>query len=242
MNLPSNGIHWYLGFPLMVFISIRGLYLYSKGKSTLDLYFGLVGVFFSLCFLSYGLPPLITDNSTVLTYSTILADTLQFVALFFVWLAAFRLVLPKNNSLGIIFIILDLLLITLGIYFSVTDNLSFPVTLTQTANSLPTINYQASIGYQLVTAIQYLGLILVSIAFFRRLPAIKSKGQKIRLASIAVVLLLIGCLYALQPLLSKPILGVSRASFIAPTLAIASLFIIFVPLAFGAKKEKITKK
>ena len=42
----------------MLFIAVRGIYLYKKNKSTLDLYFGMVGVFFSLCFIAYGFPPL----------------------------------------------------------------------------------------------------------------------------------------------------------------------------------------
>jgi len=36
MHVPTNGIHWYLGLPLMLFIAARGIYLYKKNKTLID--------------------------------------------------------------------------------------------------------------------------------------------------------------------------------------------------------------
>ena len=238
MHIPTNGIHWYLGLPLMLFIAVRGIYLYKKNKSTLDLYFGMVGVFFSLCFIAYGFPPLISDNSTLLTYSTILADILQFVALFFMWLAVVRLILPKNKALGFVVIAIDLLFIGLGTYFSITENLAYPVTLAQSTTGSWSLIYQFSFGYQAATALQYLSFILVAIAFLSRIGSVKSNSQKVRLASISAVLFLVGGIYVVQPFLAQPTVVIPRAMFIAFSLVVASLFIILAPLAFSKKPRR----
>jgi hypothetical protein len=154
------------------------------------------------------------------------------------WLAAVRLILPKNKALGFVVIAIDLVLIGLGTYFSISENLAYPVTLAQSSNGSWSLIYQFSFGYQAVTALQYLSFILVALAFLSRIPSVKTNSQKVRLASISAVLFLVGGIYVVQPFLAQPTVAIPRAMFIAFSLVVASLFIILVPLAFSKKPTK----
>lgn len=172
-----------------------------KTHNVLNRYLGLGGILFTLCLMSYGLPPLFTTNSQILTITTILGDCLQFFALFCMWLAVARIYAPNSAKVRNIVIVLDLILIAIGIAFSIRENLANPVTLTQLPSGEWNLNFAFSLGYQIVTAIQYLSLILVGARFALDGRRVTDPIQKARLWGIAFGFFIIGGFYALRPII-----------------------------------------
>jgi hypothetical protein len=117
------------------------------------------------------------------------------------WLAVARIYAPNSAKVRNIIIVLDLLLIVVGLVFSIRENLANPVTLTQLPSGEWNLNFAFSLGYQIVTAIQYLSLILVGARFALDGSRVKDAIQKARLWGIATGFFIIGGFYVLRPII-----------------------------------------
>ena len=236
MHLPINTIHWYIGFPIVLFIGIRGILEYRKDGSKLNKYLGLTGLFYSLCFLAYGVPAAISENSRLLSASTIVGDVLQFIALFFMWLAVVRVYAAKKPFLRGVILTLVTLLFIISVYLSVATVSSSPVTITQLPSGYWNINFPFSGLYSLVTALQYFSFILLSAYFVSQARFSNDKLKKARIYAVSALLFLVGALYVVTPFLSSPNNFEWKTVFLAISLLAVGIFIA-ATLLFKPKKR-----
>lgn len=237
MHIPLNVIHWYIGLPVVALIAIRSLKVARKTHNLLNTYLGLGAASFTICLLFYGLPPLFSTNSQLLTITTIIADAFQFIALFWVWLAVARIYAPKSNVVRWVIIVLEMLMIGLGMYFSITENLATPVVMSQLANGTWHLEFAFSFGYQLVTAFQYLSLLLLGAHFLLDGWRVKDVNQKLRLWGLAFGFAIVGANYVSRPFLGGPDTSVTQANLMAAGLAVTGIFIIATIILNGLREK-----
>ena len=225
MQIPLNMFHWYIGIPVVFFFAVRGLMSAHKTKNRITLYMGISGLLFTLCLSLYGLPPLFTTDSQILTITTILGDVLQFLALWVMWMAVARIYAPSRPWLRRLIVGLDFLLVLVGVWFSLRENLTTPVTLIQQANGAWQINFGISLGYEIVTALQFMSLIFVAAKFWSQARGVSDSSQMWRLRSIALGFFIIGASYLIRPLTNSGTYNVTLSAMIAVGIVISGLFV-----------------
>lgn len=236
MRLPLNAIHWYIGFPFLIIVAVRSFMVRSTSPNALNKLFGLSAVTFMLSFMAYGLPPLLTDSSDILTVMTIVGDAFQFIALFWLWVAVARIYFPGKTNLQRVIISLDLVVVLIGMVFSIRENLAQPATITFVDGAWQ-INYAFSFGYQLATAVQYLSLLLLAARFWAQSQTAKLTSQKIRLRSFAALFLIIGGVFVLRPFLDINVAQNSLSYIMAAALSIVGIFIAATIFLAGKGKQ-----
>ena len=203
MHVPINVAHWYIGILIVLLIAVRIFVFEKRNHNSLNNFFGIASFTFILCLLVYGIPPLFTTNSEILTKTIIIGDFLQFMALFWVWVAVSHIYAPNSNIVKYIIIIADLMIIAIGMIFSISSNLLNPVTMTQLPSGEWSLNFAFSLGYQIITAIQYLSLIILASRFILDGVRVKSGLQRTRLWGTAIGFYLIGGFYAIRPIIGN---------------------------------------
>lgn len=225
MRIPLNVIHWYIGWPVVLIIALRSLILRNSSKNMINTYFGLAAWTFLLCLTAYGLPLQFTDDSKILTVFTIIADSLQFLALFFLWLAALRLYLPSNTLVRRTIGGADLVVVAIGIAVSITSNMATPVTLTY-VNSAWQLNFSFPFAYQIITAIQYSCLLLIASKFWTQSRSVAVASQKLRLRAFSAGFLIYGGVFVVRPFLTVSPNSVPQAILLAVGLLITGAFTV----------------
>lgn len=201
MQIPLNAIHWYIGWPIVLAIALRSLSVRNTTHNAVNTLFGATAWGFVVSLTFYGLPPLLTLNSQILTITTIIADTFQFLALLFAWLAVARIYFPGNRVATWAIGLTDAAVVLIGVYISVVENLANPVTMTMINGSWQ-LNFAFPLGYQVVTAIQYVSLLLMAAKFWVQGGKVGTKLQMIRLRSFALGFLCIGGFYVVRPFIN----------------------------------------
>ena len=199
MRIPLNVIHWYIAWPVALIVAMRSLIVRNKSANTVNTYFGIAAWLTLLCLTFYGLPPLLTLDSQILTICTIIADCLQFTALFFMWLVVVRLYLPNYKVLRYIIGGIDFVIVIIGTALSAYENLANPVTMTLVEGRWELFT-AFPFSYQVVTAVQFASLVLIAIKFWSQSRANISAPQKLRLRAFAVAFMVIGGSYVIRPI------------------------------------------
>ncbi len=224
MRLPLNAIHWYIGWPFFLVVALRSFAVRDTSGNSLNRLFGLSAITWLACFTVYALPPLLTTDSNVLTISTIVGDALQFIALFILWVAVARVYLPRLRWARILVVIADAMVVLVGIAITAQVNLANPVTLTY-VNGAWSINYVVSMGYQVVSAIQYASLLFLAARFWSQSLQLTNRAQKIRLRAFAIGFLAIGGIYVSRPFFGSGTIDMSTSVLVAFSMIMTGLFI-----------------
>ncbi|MEI7819186.1 MAG: hypothetical protein WCI47_03655 [bacterium] len=129
MTIPVNLIHFYIGIPILSYLTLYGL-VFSKNKhNTVTRYLSLGSGVFLLAALAYCIPVLFTQDARNLTYSTILGDALQFISLNYIWLLGGHLLLSQSKPAQKTLQICVFIITVLSIYVSIIQNLAEPTVL-----------------------------------------------------------------------------------------------------------------
>lgn len=236
MHIPLNKIHWYVAVPIVLFIGIRGILQYKKDRNRLNLYVGWVGLLYTACFVSYGIPLLLTSNTDIISNSILLGDILQFMALFTIWLGVIRVYLAKNSQLTKFAVFLNILFIIVCIIVSLFNINDSKVQLNQASSGFIEIILPTSFWFELVIAIEYIGFVLFGAYFIYGARQNKDVNKKIRMYSIAFILTTIGLLYVIQPFFNVPISNQFATNLIAAVLLVSGIIIV---ASIYLKRKKI---
>lgn len=235
MRITINSLYWYFGIPIVLFVGIRGLRQYRATGNLLDRCIGWMGIFFTFSLLAYGLGPIISDDSTILTYSTIAGSLFQFMALFFLWLAVARLYSPKSKLGANLIVAFDIILVMIASYLSLTQNIATPTTISQLPNGFWAINYVSRPALDIATSLQYACLLLIGAMFIYQALAIANNKSKRRTMLLGAALFMVGVLSCLRPL----VITNSDLAFQYLTIAIAALVVaLIVGSTFYGSKPK----
>ena len=233
MRITINSLYWYFGIPIVLFLGIRGLSQYKATGNLLDRCIGWMGIFFTFSLVAYGLGPILSADSAILTYSTILGGLFQFIALFFLWLAVARLYSPKSKLGANLIVAFDVFLVIVASYLSITQNLATPTTISQLANGFWVINYVPRPALDIATSLQYACLLLMGAIFVYQALAITNNKTKSRTILLGSALFMVGVLSCLRPF----VITVSDTAFQYLTIIIATVVAaLIVGSAISAKK------
>ena len=234
MRITINSLYWYFGIPIVLFLGIRGLRQYKATGNLLDRCIGWMGIFFTFSLVAYGLGPILSADSAILTYSTILGGLFQFIALFFLWLAVARLYSPKSKLGANLIVAFDIFLVIVACYLSITQNLATPTTISQLANGFWVINYVPRPALDMATSLQYACLLLIGAMFIYQALTITTTKNKRRTILLGSALFMVGVLSCLRPL----VITVSDTAFQYLTIIIATVVVaLIVGSAISAKKK-----
>lgn len=236
MRITINSLYWYFGIPIVLFVGIRGLKQYKATGNLLDRCIGWMGIFFTFSLLAYGLGPIISDDSTILTYLTIAASLFQFMALFFLWLAVARLYSPKSKLGAKLIVAFDIILVMIASYLSITQNLATPTTISQLPSGFWAINYVSRPALDIATSLQYACLLLIGAMFVYQAFTVVNTKNKRRTMLLGAALFMVGVLSCLRPL----VIAASDSAFQYLTIAIAALVVALIvgSIFYGSKPNR----
>ncbi|MEI6581485.1 MAG: hypothetical protein WCN86_01260 [bacterium] len=224
MRITINSLYWYFGIPIVLFLGIRGLRQYKATGNLLDRCIGWMGIFFTFSLLAYGLGPILSADSAMLTYSTILGGLFQFIALFFLWLAVARLYSPKSKLGANLIVAFDIILVMIASYLSITQNLATPTTISQLPNGFWVINYVPRPALDIATSLQYACLLLIGAMFIYQALTITTTKNKRRTILLGSALFMVGVLSCLRAL----VITVSDTAFQYLTIMIATVVVVLI--------------
>lgn len=236
MRITINSLYWYFGIPIVLFVGIRGLKQYKATGNLLDRCIGWMGIFFTFSLLAYGLGPIISDDSTILTYLTIAASLFQFMALFFLWLAVARLYSPKSKLGAKLIVAFDIILVMIASYLSITQNIATPTTISQLPSGFWAINYVSRPALDIATSLQYACLLLIGAMFVYQAFTLVNTKNKRRTMLLGAALFMVGVLSCLRPL----VIAASDSAFQYLTIAIAALVVALIvgSIFYGSKPNR----
>lgn len=239
MSIPTNVIQWYVGFPILLFISIRGWLSGRKAPNTVTSYLTICSTIFTIAVMVYGIPPLVTSNPAVLSWGVFMGDTLQYVGLFVIWQLVVHTFVPKHSSWRYVlqFLILALTIVCIG--NTMYDNLSLPYVaqLIHTAKGT-TFHISYSKRFSLLTALDYIALMLLGVYYWQQSRLAKTSAQKWKLIAFSSCFIIFSA-----RLLLLPFLTVESQSLTLPyVLSLGFLTLaIFSAIAFTRDRAARTK-
>ncbi len=192
MRIVSNSLYWYFGLPVLIYVAFRGLSQYKKNGNMLDQYLGWVGVFFTLYLLTFIMGPIVSTDSTVLTYFFIVASILQYIGLLFLWFAVARLYAPKSRLLRAFIVGFDMLLVIFASYVSIMANLTIPTTISHVSGVFWNINYLPRPIFDILSGVQYASVIIIGAMFLYQSTSTTQRAKRIRTFNLGLILLLVG--------------------------------------------------
>ncbi len=234
MHAPLNIIHLYAALPVCLYLAVSGIYKRHVQNAWMTKLFAITAALFFLCLCFYCFPPLISTDPQFLTIANIIGDSLQFSALFAIWLILIRAYLGASGMAHWIGRSVAGATSLLASLVSIRDNLADPVTLIEKNGSWH-INYPSSFLYNLITAILFFGAVLLGIFFWRSAGQINDKLQSLRLRGFGVLMIAFGLAYVSRPFTQKDISG---ASMIWLAIVYTCFFIYALIVSLAKKKQQ----
>ncbi|MBP9827198.1 hypothetical protein KBC99_01835 [Candidatus Saccharibacteria bacterium] len=199
IRIPLNVIHYYIGFPVFIYIAYHGIRQGRKTGNLTNFYMGFSALLFAIAVGIIGIPALFTQDSQILTWGNILSDLHLSVALMGIWLLAGRLYLPTKMLQRYMLYFFATILTVASIVIATINDFANKTTLVL-ENGVWQLNFPANFAYQLVYAAHFFSMILVGLAFWRQAQQIPRGVQRWRVRVYSILFLSIGALFIAQPI------------------------------------------
>jgi hypothetical protein len=239
MQFPLNIIHVYIGFPVLLLVSLEAFYRNNKKRNITTLYIGYATLLLALSMLSFGIPALFITDSRTLSIFTYIGDVLQAVSLLFFWFISIRAFVGTKPKLKIVAQILVITLCIAIITEAMFRNLTPPYStaIETSANGITTIVYSDTLRYIILNGINSIAFLLLGVFFWMQGNAASTPSRKLRIRSYATGFLIAALVY-----IAMPAYKISETIFLRSVL----LSVLFLIIAVAAvishsldKKEKI---
>lgn len=200
MEVPLNIIHDYIGFPILVGIGLDSLRRYRKSQNITAKYIGWTSLLTAVTTLSFGLPVLFTHDPFLLSVGTFIGDCAFAVAMLMLWLIVIRGAFITRPRLFIATKVAAGLLTAGLIVEAVLRNLVSPYStfVTKSADGIALL-YRDSTLYKILSGIDSLAMLLVSIYFWKLASAAPTTAQRLRIRSFAVAFVFFASAFVLTP-------------------------------------------
>ncbi len=213
MRIPLNLIQFYIGLPLLVFLSVRSFLSNRRSPNTTTLLVGVTTGLYAVSYASQIIPIFFTENSTVLSLGTIVAVFFESLALFFVWQIVFRIYLSNSVSMRRAASVLIGIAATAVAYVGIQAAFIQPTTLQQ-VGGIWNINIPYPFSQRLLSAFLYSGLLLIAGNFYMQSRQINKAPQKILLVGFSLGLTLISLFFFAQPFFGAEIFANNSGLYI----------------------------
>ena len=200
MQFPINDIHFFIGFPVLLGLSIDTYLKYRKSKNPTTLLIALASFFLSAALITWSLPTLFTDDTKVLSFFTFIADSLQAMMFLMIWILVIRGYI-FNKTLKALAYIGATTLAVVAVADAALRNLRPPYSTTLESLSSGTydIVFAESMSYTIITALNSISLLLIGFYFWRSGNSSTDSAQRFRIKSLALAFLLTSIIYIALP-------------------------------------------
>lgn len=230
-GIPSNMLPLAVMGTVALFFGLRGMYRYNKTKSPLTLYYSLSGILFGMSGIFYAVPFAIFNVSAVLKVTVTIADLLFYAGLLIQMRIIWYLGLKKRVSfLWILLPAIIMMLVSLGFDLFSRFNSTYYV-----ENNIAIFPTNQTTLYLL--AFLSISIIIVGLLTLMQIRDLKSRQQKIRLATLGMMFILTGLTVEYNFLFLG---GNNTSSTIIVGYAVAALG-FFVGLLFVTNKRAYIK-
>ena len=203
MRIPLNGLQWFIGWPFVLAIVVRGFLVRNSSQNTLNKLFLIASLLFLLSLTFMGFTSFITADPRILSIGTTLGGITEAIALLVVWIMVAHMYFPRTRALRLILTGIMAIVALACIYSAVTENLARPTTLT-IVDGAWFLDYPFSTTYQILAGILYSSFIFVAAKFWRQSLAATTRAQTWRLRGFALGMFLIGAIFVVLPFLNSP--------------------------------------
>lgn len=237
MSIPLNLLHFYIGGPILAYISIHGLFFAKNKNNIVTRYFAWATGIYAIAAFMYCLPVLFTQDSGILTTTTIIGDVVSYVALATVGFLATHLGLarwPWLRRAGNSVIILASLVY---VYISYHENLAHPASLTY-IDGVAHFDYVSTHIYNVMTGIAFSPLIFVGISFLAQIRGAMRASQRYRIAAFGTFLTQIGLLLAFGPIFNLDLASIFTTISVSVSFIVMSI-LMFMSFISARKENKV---
>lgn len=193
-----------------------------------------------LALMAFMIPTTFISDALLLSWGIFIGDTLQYLTLFIIWLIAVRIFLASHQAVQ------SLAKIGLALYTGVCVaasywvNIPYNTRVIRTADGGYMLDFAYPQYYAILTAIDFLALILLGMYFFTQAKVATKTSQRWRLRSFAWFFLIMGMVFALQPFLP---LDFQSATFsFLQVVGFLSVVVCTVLAMRAARREASTSK
>jgi peptidoglycan/LPS O-acetylase OafA/YrhL len=199
MSIPLNLIHFYIGAPILAYISIHGLFFTRNKNNIVTRYFAWATGVYAIAACIYALPVLFTHDSDVLTLTTVIADIVQYISLGIVGLLATHLSLTRwpwvRRAANLVIFLASLVFI----YVSYHENTAFPAQFVM-MDGVAHFEYVSTRTYSIMTGFAFSPLLFVGLSFLMQVREAMRTSQKYRIAGFGVFLAIVGLVMVVAPI------------------------------------------
>jgi len=200
MQIPLYDTHFYIGFPVLLWLAYDSYKRYKNNQNVSALYIALASLFLSFSMLTWGFPALFSSDPKLLSYFTFIGDSCQTISFLFLWLLSIRAFMGSKPLLKNIAYFTLISLVMVGILDAMRRNLNPPYsTNLNMVSGIPDIVFTAAPSYNILTGIFSISLFLLSFYFWKQAGKAPSKSKILRIRSLAIVFLLTSLVNALMP-------------------------------------------
>lgn len=203
MRIPANALHWYVGWPFLFAIVVRGILVRKSSKNTTNQLLLVATTLFLTSTTFSGFTGIFTLDPHILSLGSTLGGVLEAIALIVVWVMVAHMYFPRNIALRLLLISASVLVATACIYISITENMAQLSTLTLN-DGVWYLDYPFSTTYQAIIGILYSSFIFVAAKFWRQSSSATTSAQSWRLKGFAIGLFLIGTNFIVLPFIDTP--------------------------------------
>ena len=203
MEVPINLLHNYIGTVVMAGLSIDILRRYFRNPNPTTLYFGLATASVVFVTASFGIPALFTHDAFWLSVFTFVGDLFLSVTLLFLWIISIRAFLSNRPTLAKIAAGSVGLLAAASMVEAIFRNLTYPygTHIERTATNQLAVIYDHNMLFNILTAVNSLSLLFISIYFIRQASQPPALSQRIRLRGVSIGFIIAAFNFIATPLL-----------------------------------------
>jgi hypothetical protein len=201
MQLPFYDSNFFIGFIVMLGLSIDTFLRYRKSRNVSSLYIAIASLFLSLAMFFWGAPSLFTDDTKILSFFAFLGDSSQALMYLMAWILAIRAFLSSKPILKTISYLAVYTLMFACIADAAARSLVTPynTTVVNVSYFSYDIVFASSPSYTILTALNSLALIPLGFYFWISSKQATEPAQKFRIKTLALTFLLAALLNIALP-------------------------------------------
>ena len=213
MRIPLNVIQYYIGLPLLIFVSARSFISNSRSPNRVTFLTGVATALFAGTYFCQGWLLLFSQDQVILNLSTALSVAFEVAGLFCIWLIVFRMYAPTNPTFRRIGASIIAIVAGVAAYIGVSAAFSEPTRLLMQDGAWH-LDIPYPLGLRVLYAFLYFGLALIGMKFYKQGRQVKTGSQKALLYLFALGLFIFSGFFLVQPFMGPDIFAGSQGIYL----------------------------
>jgi hypothetical protein len=192
MVYPVNITSAYIGFPILLWLALDLFHRIRKNQSSSLSYIAYACFLASICLLFTFLPYFFTTDTKIINYFTYVADVFIISCFLLLWLFCIHAFLSTKPRLTVIATIAVFALAIASYYSAMILSLTPPysIEVVKLLNGSAVLVSRFSTDYNILSSLGRLSLLFVGIFFIKQSAHAPSRGQRLRIQTLSLLLLI----------------------------------------------------